>query len=112
MILHDLQEQSHRVIAVATDKVHTHALVELPTDLHQVRDIIGQAKRKSSRAVKTKLPGKIWAAGGTFKRVNDRDHLDAAHDYIIYDQGDEAWTWSFRDPSDEGMFKRQRSPEE
>ena len=41
-------------------------------------------------------------------RIKDREHLKNAYDYILYDQGPEAWTWSTRDGSDDGMFARKR----
>jgi len=73
-----------------------------------VKEIVGHAKRKSSRAVKRWLPGSVWSAGGTYDEVNDRRHLDATHDYLIYDQGAGAWTWSYKDGSVEGKFARKR----
>jgi hypothetical protein len=76
----------------------------------RVKWIVGQAKRESSRAVKDVLPGSVWAAGGTYKPVDTRGHLRSAYGYVLYDQGPEAWTWSFRDGGDEGVFGRQRPP--
>src|SRR5262245_774269 len=96
-----------RVIAMAVGKVHTHIVVEMVDDIGIVKRIIGQAKRRSSRAVKSQLPGAVWGEGGTFEPVDDRERLERSHDYVIYDQGPGAWTWSFRDNSDEGMFGRQ-----
>ena len=63
----------------------------------------------ASRVVVETMPGSIWSAGGTFKPVMDLEHCtNGAHDYIIYDQGIEAWTWSFRDRSDKGRYGRRR----
>ena len=101
-------DEGYRVLTVAVGKVHAHGLVELPEDLRRVKAIVGNAKRKSSRAVKKELPGNVWAAGGTYKRVQTSGHLEGAFGYILYDQGPEAWTWSFRDRSGEGMFGRKR----
>jgi hypothetical protein len=100
----------HRLLGLAVGKVHAHGVVELPDHLARVKWIIGQAKRKSSRSVKDVLPGSVWAAGGTYKAVDDRGHLLNAYEYVLYEQGPEAWTWSFRDKTDEGMFGRQRPP--
>jgi REP element-mobilizing transposase RayT len=107
-LLAALLDRSYRVLALAVGKVHAHCLVELPESPVTVKAIGGDAKRKSSRAVKTHLPGTVWASGGTFKIVKDDDHLRRANDYILYDQGSDAWTWSFRDRSREGRFARKR----
>jgi REP element-mobilizing transposase RayT len=109
-LLSSLFDRHYRVLTIAVGKVHSHALVELPEPLSTVKAIIGEAKRASSRAVKTQLPGSIWAAGGTFLIVKNDPHLRKANDYILYDQGPGAWTWSFRDRSWEGQFARKRAP--
>lgn len=108
-IIAHLLAHHYRVLAVAVGKVHTHILVELPEGLRVVKAIVGEAKRRSSRAVKHALPGNVWAAGGTFKIAATKGHLGAANNYILYDQGPLAWTWSFRDRSSEGRFGRSRA---
>lgn len=100
----------HRILAVAVAKVHAHAVVELPNYMPKIREIVGHAKRKSSRAVKDVLPGSIWGEGGKYKMVSTRSHLKNAVEYVLYDQGKDAWTWSFRDGSNEGKFGRKRPP--
>ena len=100
----DLKAKGHRVLTVAVGKVHAHALVELPDNILRIRAIVGDAKRRSSRAVRQYLPGSIWAAGGTYKPVESRAHQRRAFRYILYDQGPGAWTWSFQDKSGEGQF--------
>ena len=107
-IVEYLTANGHRVLAVAVAKVHVHALVELPDRVGVVRQIAGHAKRHSSRAVRRVLPGSVWGEGGKFKRIANRDHQRAAFEYILYDQGADAWTWSYRDGSVEGMFGRKR----
>src|SRR5437016_1321530 len=107
-LLQRLFDCGHKVLVVAIAKVHGHLLVELPYNIVKVKAIAGDAKRCASRAVKAQLPGTIWARGGTFKPVHAPDHQRSAHDYILYDQGPDAWTWSFRDGSDEGQFRRTR----
>ena len=104
-----LLDRHYRVLAVAVGKVHSHALIELPESIRTVKAIVGDAKRAASRAVKDALPGSIWAARGTFLIVSDESHLRSANDYILYDQGTTAWTWSFRDRSRDGRFGRKRS---
>jgi REP element-mobilizing transposase RayT len=108
-ILQYLREQGYKVLAIAVGKVHTHVIVELPRARAKVKWIIGQAKRKASRAVKKWLPGSVWAAGGEFKIVKDKGHLINAVEYVIYEQGPGAWTWWYRDANDDGMFGRTRA---
>ncbi|HXE53273.1 MAG TPA: hypothetical protein VN541_09675 [Tepidisphaeraceae bacterium] len=98
----------HKVLVIAVTKVHAHLLVELPDNIFSIRAIIGQAKRRASQSVERHLPGQIWARGGTFKPVKSRAHQRSAYEYILYDQGRSAWTWSFRDGSDIGQFARVR----
>lgn len=100
----------HRILAIAVAKVHAHAVVELPHYMPKIREIVGHAKRKSSRAVKDVLPGSIWGEGGKYKLVNSKSHLKSAFEYVLYDQGADAWTWSFRDGSNDGRFGRKRPP--
>jgi REP element-mobilizing transposase RayT len=97
-----------RLLALAVGKLHVHGLVELKDDMRVIRALWGDAKRHSSRAVKNQMPGTIWAAGGEHKRVTNRGHHENTFDYILYEQGPSAWTWSFRDPSDDGIFGRKR----
>src|SRR6266496_2426634 len=103
-----LQSMGLRVLAVAIAKVHGHALVELKDDIRVVKFFMGELKRKSSRAVKKELPGSVWSAGGQPEPVDTPSHLRAAHDYIIYDQGAGAWTWSYKDATLDGVYARQR----
>jgi len=106
-----LLDQRLRVVAVAVAKVHAHALVEMVDNIREVKHITGEAKRFSSRAVTDSIPRALWSAGGKFVRVEDDDHLSSASDYVLYDQGPWAWTWSFRDRSMEGVIGRKRPTE-
>jgi len=108
-IVRYLQTEGFRTLAIAVTKVHTHLLVELPGALGEVKTIIGSAKKRSSRAMKQTLHGSIWAAGGKYKRVLESSHLENAFKYILYDQGGDAWTWSYRDGTLEGQSGRRRS---
>jgi hypothetical protein len=105
-----LLSEGYRVLCVAVGKVHAHAVVELPKDLREVKRIVGEAKRFSSCAVTSSVPGTLWSAGGEFVPVEDADHLKAAYEYDLYKQGPGAWTWSWRDRSRAGMFGRKRPP--
>ena len=108
-LLDFLVDRQHTTLVIAVTKVHAHMLVELPDNIRAVRAIFGEAKQKSSRAVEQALPGSVWARGGTFKPVNSRAHHFNAYDYILYEQGPGAWTWSFKDESSSGRFGRRRS---
>ena len=108
-LLASLLDRHYRVLALAVGNVHSHGLVELPESLRTVKAIVGDAKRVSSRSVKKQIPGRIWATCGTFVIVKNAGHLRKANDYILYDQGPDARTWSFRDRSREGRFARKRS---
>ena len=107
-LLQHLLDSGHAVLVIAVTKVHAHVLIELPDNIVKVKSIIGDAKRRASRAVNAQLPGTVWARGGTYKRVTSRNHQRRAYEYILYEQGPEAWTWSFRDRSTEGQFARER----
>ena len=107
-IIRRLNKFGYRLLALSVGKIHAHGLAELPHDLGVVKLIIGKVKKVSSRAVKQQLPGSIWAAGGTWKPVLTARHERASYDYILYKQGPDAWTWSFKDGTFEGMFGRKR----
>jgi len=62
-------------------------LLELPNHIHKIRAIVGDAKRISSRAVKRSIPGKMWAAGGTYKPIKDEEHQRNAYGYIPFRPG-------------------------
>ena len=85
-----------RVIACSVGKRHLHALVELVSDYHERRKIVGKCKQKASHAVRLILPGNIWAEGGEFKKINDADHLTNAYDYIRTKQEPGAIVWSHK----------------
>jgi REP element-mobilizing transposase RayT len=107
-LVHHFQKIGYRLLAVAVTKVHAHALIELPDNILKIRSIVGTAKRISSRTVKRSIPGSVWAARGTYKPIKDADHQRNAFNYILFDQGFDAWTWSFHDATQEGQYRRPR----
>jgi REP element-mobilizing transposase RayT len=107
-IVATLLEMNLRVLGAAVADRHSHFVVELPAELGGVKRIVGEAKRKSSRSVKQWLPGRVWSAGGTYKLVKDRGHLLNALDYVLFDQGEDAWTWSYRDGDFQGRVGRKK----
>ncbi|MEM6333481.1 MAG: hypothetical protein AAF823_09105 [Planctomycetota bacterium] len=84
-----------QLLAIAVAGQHLHALAKLPADTAQTRRIVGQAKRKSSRAARHALPGRIWAAGGSYLPIRDRSHHRNAFNYILSHANQGAWTWRF-----------------
>lgn len=110
-ILAALRDMHHtNVLCVAVGKVHAHVLVRLPNDYGLVKRVAGRCKHHASGMISGSVPGAVWAEGGTFKMIKDEGHHRNTYGYILYDQGPEAWTWSFRDGSDDGMFGRKRPP--
>ena len=92
-----LQQHECRTLAASVDDWHTHLLVEMPDDMSIMKRIMGDAKCRASRAIKQVLPGRVWAAGGTFKPVRDQAHHREVFDYILDHALKGAWTWSFRE---------------
>ena len=99
-ILAKLKKLKYRVLALAVAATHSHWLVELPTDEKTVRLIIGECKTKSSHAIRTQVPGRVWAYRGKNIRVKDREHQVNVYHYIL-DQTD-AWIWDFRKQQAQG----------
>jgi REP element-mobilizing transposase RayT len=97
-IIQMLTELGHRVLGISVSGCHSHILVELPDDVAEIKAIVGEAKRVSSRAVRKEMPGRIWAGGGDFDPVDTKPHLAAALNYILTKQGPGAWTWSYHQP--------------
>ena len=87
----------YRVIACSVGKRHLHAIVEGPND-HQVFDKeVGRAKQASSHAVRSLLPGKIWAANGGCKPIRGKGHLRNSYKYVRTRQEAGTVVWSHRD---------------
>jgi REP element-mobilizing transposase RayT len=92
-----LEKEGFRVLAVSVSYDHAHILVELPDNIARIRRIIGRCKRAACEAVKHKLAGKIWSAGGDWDPIDDREHQDNSYSYALTKQGPRAWTWYFKD---------------
>jgi hypothetical protein len=103
-----LRAMTYEPARVAVGRVHAHFLVDLADDYGLVKRVAGKAKHDASCAVSAMLPGEVWAAGGTFRKVKDDAHRRNVYGYILFDQGPEAWTWCPEDRADEGMFGRRR----
>jgi len=87
----------YRVLAISVSSDHAHILIELIDDPSIIKRVIGEAKRVSSRAVKTQLPGSVWSAGCDYEPVDDADRLRDGVNYVLLKQGRDSWTWSHRD---------------
>jgi hypothetical protein len=95
-----LKSLGYRVIACSVGRRHLHALVELDADYHLRRKQIGKCKQKASHAVRSIIPGTIWAEGGEFKPVRDASHLHNVFNYIRTQQEPGAVVWSHKPDED------------
>lgn len=95
-IIDELEAMDYRAIAVAVCGQHAHVLVELPDNMPQVKRIAGRCKNASSRAVRVEMPGRVWARGGNFERVESRDHWHEAFGYILRHRQQGGWVWCYR----------------
>ncbi len=84
----------YRVVAASVGAKHAHFLVELPDDYRKERAVIGKAKNISSYVVRKEMPGRVWAAGGRFRLIKNRQQQLNVFRYIWKRQERGAWTWS------------------
>lgn len=61
----------HQLLVISVSGMHAHLLVE--------------------------LPGRVWEAGGKFKRVGDRAYQRRVYRYILDHCFEGAWVWDFRE---------------
>ncbi|MSQ95774.1 MAG: hypothetical protein EXR98_14630 [Gemmataceae bacterium] len=99
-ILAKLQKKKHRVLVLSIATTHSHWLVELPNDYEETKQIVGQCKSKSSHLIREIVPGRVWAAGGDFNRIKDRQHQLNVLGYILKQK--DAWIWDFRKEEAQG----------
>lgn len=93
-IIESLRRQDSRVLALSVSGMHAHILAELPQDARRASQVVGSAKQAASYAVRDRLPGAVWARGGSFKPINDRKHQERTYDYIQSHEREGAWVWS------------------
>jgi len=91
-----MQELDRRMLAIAVGSVHVHLVTELPIRLVDCKFEIGLCKRRATEAVKIWHRGRLWAQGGTFKLICDKEHLANAVNYVVTKQKP-AWIWNYRD---------------
>jgi hypothetical protein len=85
-----------RIIACSVGERHLHALIELVSEYHEKRKVVGKCKQKASHAVRLLLPGNIWSEGGEFKKIKDVRHLENAYNYIRTRQEAGTIVWSHK----------------
>jgi REP element-mobilizing transposase RayT len=86
-----------RLLALSVSSDHSHAVIELPDQVGLIKSIVGDAKRRASRAVKNELPGAVWSAGCDYEPIDTVKRLRREVNYVLMKQGEGTWTWSFRD---------------
>src|SRR5262249_18496164 len=86
-IIEKIQALGYRILALAVAGMHCHFLAELPDDLGQVRQIVGQCKWFSSHAVRARLPGRVWARDGAYKPVDTPEYQRNVLGYILDQEG-------------------------
>jgi REP element-mobilizing transposase RayT len=92
-ILQHFEKAELRVLAIAVAGMHTHILVELPEDKKAAKQIVGRCKMKASHKIREQLPGRVWAAGGSLRRIRTVEYQRRAYRYIL--RQSDAWIWSF-----------------
>ena len=95
-IVEFFQGQKHQILSASVSDLHSHFVVELPTELASVKAIVGSVKEDTSRFINKHMKGFRWAAGGTYKLVKTRQHLKEAIEYVAIRQEPTAWSWCFR----------------
>jgi REP element-mobilizing transposase RayT len=94
-MLGKIQKLKYRILVLAVAGMHTHMLIELPDNMDEIRQIIGQCKTVASHKIRDRLPGRVWARVGSFDPVDDADYQRNTYHYILRQK--DAWIWSYRD---------------
>jgi len=99
-IVQNIVKSQFRLGAVAVNATHVHALVELPDEPDQIKEIVGWFKWFATRALRRTFPEyggvEVWAEGETYKAVDNPQHMQSTERYILGKQGTDAWTCSAR----------------
>src|ERR1019366_3984592 len=99
VIRKEMTRLSHHILVISVAAMHCHFLVELPDDLKEIRRIVGERKRKASMALRTKLPGRVWAHDGKYKGVDSVEHQRNTYGYIL--KQNDGWLWSHKKDDEE-----------
>ncbi len=92
-IAQTLRDLGFVVLIVSVSAKHGHLLAELPVDLSTFNQVIGKCKNKSSRMLKSVLPGRVWARGDKHILVTSRMQRKRTYLYLRDDQGPGAKCW-------------------
>ncbi|MEM6458805.1 MAG: hypothetical protein AAF710_05370 [Planctomycetota bacterium] len=82
-------------LCLAVGPSHAHMLLRGPADFDETRKIVGRLKQAASHAVRSDLPGRIWADGGKPIPIRDREHQLRVFRYILKHENEGAWVWRF-----------------
>jgi hypothetical protein len=94
-ILAKLKKLSYRCLAISVSATQAHVQVELPDNISQIRQILGQCKTVSSHAIRDRVPGRVWARDGGYKPIDTVEHQNSVFTYILGQK--DAWTWSHKE---------------
>lgn len=93
--------QNLRVAAISVTPTRAHILVELRDHVTRVSSTVAWFKRPATRAVREQCVSlksvSLWARGQSYGPVDSLRHQRAAFQYILRQQGADAWTWSYRE---------------
>lgn len=97
-IIRNLSSQDCPTSVIAVTATHVHHLSLMPDDPARIRELVGWAKRFATRMVRKAMPDmknvELWAEGESAKPVDSLEHFLRAREYILTQQGSDAWTWS------------------
>jgi hypothetical protein len=88
-----LMKGGHRVLVVSCADRHAHIVSELPVDLRAFNKAIGDAKARSSLAIRRWLPGRVWAHDDKHDMLDTRSYQLNAFRYVRNKQGPKAAVW-------------------
>ena len=94
-IAESLLAAGHRVLVVSVAERHAHAVNELPIDERAYNRAVGQAKCDSSRSIRKRLPGRVWARDDRHDHLGDRPYQVNAFKYVRNKQGPTAAVWCY-----------------
>ncbi len=93
LLVDSLDRQGLRLAALAVSSNHVHALVGATMDESALRQAIGNAKRRSSHAMRAVIPGSLWQRKIGVRIVRDERHFRNALSYITRHAEEGAWVW-------------------
>jgi len=95
-----LNAQGLRVHAIAVVSNHAHVLTSGTVDDASLRNVVGNAKRKSSLLLQAEIPGSLWQRKIGVYPVRDESHCVNVRRYIMAHADQGAWVWEDGDCRD------------